>query len=88
MWSPDGKAIYYRLEGALMRVPIVSTDPFEVGLPVQLFDGVYNLRSDTGISYQPHPDGARLLMLRAADVTASSSIRVMTGWFEELRRVK
>jgi Tol biopolymer transport system component len=88
MWSPDGKSIFYRFEGGLFRVPIVSTDPFEAGLPVQLFDGVYNLRSDTGISYQPHPDGTRLLMLRAADVTTASSIRIVTGWFEELRKVK
>ena len=88
MWAPDGKSIYYRFENGLMRVPIASTEPFQAGLPVRLFDGVYNLRSDTGISYQPHPDGTRLLMLRAADVTARSSIRIVTGWFDELRKVK
>ena len=88
MWSADGKSVFYRLEGRLMRVPIVSADPFEAGLPAQLFDGVYNLRSDTGISYQPHPDGTRLLMLRGADVQAESSIRVVTRWFDELRKVK
>jgi Tol biopolymer transport system component len=88
MWAPDGKSIYYRFENGLMRVPIVSADPFQTGLPVQLFDGVYNLRSDTGISYDPHPDNTRLLMLRAADVTAGGSIRAMTGWFDELRKVK
>ena len=88
MWSPDGKSIYYRTEGRLMRVPLVSLEPFQAGLPVPLFDGVFNLRSDTGVSYQPHPDGTRFLMTRAADVNASSSVRVMTRWFDELRKIK
>ena len=64
MWAPDGKSIYYRIEGRMMKVPVTATETFEAGLPVQIFDGVYNLRSDTGISYQPHPDGTRLLMTR------------------------
>jgi hypothetical protein len=88
MWAPDGKSLYYRIEGRLMRVPVAGGDPFQAGLPVQLFDGIYNLRSDTGISYQPHPDGTRLLMTRSADVISAGSIRVMTGWFDELRKIK
>jgi len=88
MWSPDGKSIYYRIEGRLMKVPVEAGEPFQAGLPVQLFDGVYNLRSDTGVSYQPHPDGTRLLMARAADVISGGSVRVMTGWFDELRKIK
>jgi Tol biopolymer transport system component/tRNA A-37 threonylcarbamoyl transferase component Bud32 len=87
-WAPDGKSIYYRIEGRLMRVPVAAGDPFQAGLPVLLFDGVYNLRSDTGISYQPHPDGTRLLMTRSADVISAGSIRVITGWFDELRKAK
>ena len=88
MWSPDGKSIYYRVEGRLMRVPVDRDRPFQAGLPVLLFDGVYNLRSDTGISYQPHPgrhaaaDDAR----RGSD--PSGSVRVMTRWFDELRKIK
>ena len=88
MWSSDGKSIYYRIEGRLMRVPVEAGVSFQAGLPVQLFDGVYNLRSETGISYQPHHDGTRLLMARAADVTSVGSVRVMTGWFGELRKIK
>jgi len=88
MWTSDGKWIYYRFEGKMLRVPIVATDPFQAGLPTPVFDGVYDLRSETGISYQPHPDGTRLLMLRPADVTTASNIRVVTGWFDELRRIR
>ncbi len=88
MWSTDGKSIYYRIEGRLMRVTVEPGEPFQAGLPVQLFDGIYNLRSDTGVSYQPHPDGTRLLMARAADVTSGGSVRMMTGWFDELRKIK
>ena len=82
------KSIYYRTEGRLMRVPVIALEPFQAGLPALLFDGVYNLRSDTGVSYQPHPDGTRLLMTRAADVMSSGSVRVMTRWFDELRKIK
>jgi eukaryotic-like serine/threonine-protein kinase len=88
MWAPDGKSIYYRIEGRLMRVPVIAADPFQTGLPVQVFDGVYNLRSDTGVSYTPHPDGTRLLMTRSADVISAGSVRVMTRWFDELRKIK
>lgn len=50
-----------------------------------MFDGIYNHRSDTGISYEPHPDGGRFLMLRQAESASPGSVRVATGWFEELR---
>jgi serine/threonine-protein kinase len=87
-WSPDGKSIYYRFQGRLMRVPIVATDPFQAALPVMMFDNVYDLRSDTGVSYQTHPDGSRLLMTMAADITGGSTVRLVTGWFDELKKIR
>jgi Tol biopolymer transport system component len=88
MWSPDGKSIYYRVEGRFMRVSVIADQPFQAGLPVQMFEGVYNLRSDTGVSYHPDPGGTRILMTRAADVMSSGSVRVMTRWFDELKKIK
>ena len=88
MWSPDGKAIYYRFEGNMMRVPVIAAQPFQAGLPAVMFGDMFNLRSDTGISYQPHPHDARFLMTRPADVTTTSSIRLIPGWFDELRKIR
>ena len=88
MWSPDGKFLYYRYSARLMRVPIVALEPFQAGLPAVLFEGIYEVRSDTNVSYHPHPKEPRILMTRIADVTASGSIRVMTRWFDELRKIK
>lgn len=88
MWSADGRTIFYRIEGRFMRVPVETRGTFTAGLPALLFDGIFNLRSDTGVSYQPHPDGTRLLMTRPADVAASGSVRVLTRWFDVLRTIK
>jgi hypothetical protein len=40
------------------------------------------------VTYDLHPDGDRLLMTGAADVATAGSIRVITGWFDELRKIK
>lgn len=88
MWSPDGRALYFRYESRLMRVAIEPGARFQYGVPTVLFDGIFNLRSDTGISYDQHPDGKRLLLSRPADVTASGSVRVITRWFDQLRGIR
>jgi serine/threonine-protein kinase len=87
-WAVDGKSIFYRIEDRLMSVPVDTRGTFQAGLPAPLFDGIFNLRSDTGISYQPHPDGRRLLMTRAADVVSGGTVRVITRWIDELKGIK
>jgi serine/threonine-protein kinase len=88
MWAPDGESLYYRIEDRLMRVPIETAGSFKPGLPVLMFDGIFNLRSDTGVSYQPHPDRKRLLLTRPADVMSSGTVRVITRWFDELKGIQ
>ena len=88
MWSPAGDAMYYRFENLLMRAPVQTTGSFQSGRPALLFDGVFNLRSDTGVSYEPHPDGKRLLMTRPADATDGGTIRLVTQWFDTLKAIK
>jgi serine/threonine-protein kinase len=88
MWAPDGRALYYRIEDRLMAVPIEPGATFQPGLPRLMFDGIFNLRSDTGVSYQPHPDRKRLLLTRPAEVMSRGTVRVMTRWFDELRAIK
>ncbi len=88
MWSPDGRTLYYRFESRLMRVSVDRTGTFATSLPEILFDGILNLRSDTGVSYDPHPDGKRLLMVRRAQAASNGSVRLITNWVNELRGIK
>ena len=88
MWSPDGRSLYYRFESRLMRVTVDRTGTFAASLPEILFDGILNLRSDTGVSYDPAPDGKRLLMVRRAQAESNGSVRMVTNWVNELKVVK
>ncbi|MDQ3421476.1 MAG: hypothetical protein M3541_22345, partial [Acidobacteriota bacterium] len=88
MWSPDGRTLYYRFESQLMRVSVERTATFAASLPEILFAGILNLRSDTGVSYDPHPDGKRLLMVRRAQAASNGSVRLITNWVNELRGIK
>ena len=72
-----------------MQVAVETTPTFRAGRePAVLFDGVYIVRSDTGISYEPHPDGKRLVMTRGTDDTSIAKVRIVTRWFDELRAIK
>ena len=86
-WSPDGRALYYRNETQLMSVAVDTRTTFAPAQPKLVFDGVYNLRSDTGISYAVAPTGDRFLMVRLTDENTASTLTVVTNWFAELRRL-
>jgi Tol biopolymer transport system component len=86
-WSRDGRELYYRDESRLMVVAIDTRGAFKPGTPAVLFEGVYNLRSDTGISYDLHPRGDRFLMVRLTDENVASAITVVTNWFADLKRL-
>jgi Tol biopolymer transport system component len=88
MWSPDGRSLYYRFESRLMRVTVDRTGTFAASLPEILFDGILNLRSDTGVSYDPAPDGKRLVMIRRAQAASNGSVRMVTNWVNELKAIK
>ncbi|HKH70975.1 MAG TPA: protein kinase [Vicinamibacterales bacterium] len=86
-WSPDGRALYYRNETQLMSVAVDTRTTFVPAQPQLVFDGVYNLRSDTGISYAVAPTGDRFLMVRLTEENMASRLTVVTNWFAELRRL-
>jgi len=76
-----------RNETRMMAVSVDTRSTFAPTAPRVLFDGVYNLRSDTGISYALHPTGDRFLMVRLIDDDAPSSMLIVMNWFAELRRL-
>ncbi len=87
-WSHDGHELYYRNGGSFMSVSIDAGSAFKVGTPKELFKGVYDLRSNSGVTYDVDPKGGRFLMIRTIeDSSAPSPVRVVLNWFSELRRV-
>jgi len=88
VWSADGRELFYRSEARLMAVPTAPGPRFEMGVPRALFDGVYRMRSDTGLSFDVDPKGGRFLMIRAAgEEDANAPIRVVLNWIDEARRL-
>jgi len=87
-WSRDGRELFYRNDTRFMAVAIASQPTFTPKAPVMLFDGTYNLRSDSGVSFAVDPHTNRFLMIRpAGNENGSSQIRIVLNWFSELRRL-
>lgn len=87
-WSRDGRKLFFRSGGTFFAVEIETSPAFRAGVPRMLFKGIFNFRSNTGISYDVAPSGDRFLMLRPADENAApAQIRVVINWKEELRRL-
>ena len=87
-WSPDGRELYYRNNDLFMSVAVETRSAFQAGTPKTLFNGTYNLGSNSGVSYDVDPKGGRFLMIRPAeDSTTPAQLRVVVNWFEDLRRL-
>ena len=86
-WSRDGRKLYFRNDNVLMSVTIEPrATVFESSLPTQVLKGIYNLRNESGISYDVDPKEERFLMLRPAEGAADAlSLRVITDWSSELK---
>jgi Tol biopolymer transport system component len=87
-WSPDGRSLYYRVDDQLMTVPLQSGAPFAAGKPSVVMRSLYDLQSETGLSYAVDPKSGRFLMIRLAtdgSATAASSFRVVLNWAQHLR---
>ena len=86
-WSHDGRELFYRNGNLFMRVTISTTPTFQASKPTNLFGGIFDLRTNTGITYDVDPKGARFLMIRPAEESTAPSVMVVLNWFDELRRV-
>ncbi|HSE20797.1 MAG TPA: hypothetical protein VLB68_04040, partial [Pyrinomonadaceae bacterium] len=87
-WSANGKALYYRVDGQLMAVLIDTRSSFQVSsTPVRLFNEVYDLRSNSGQTYDVDTRGDRFLMIKPPKEDNSAQIRIVVNWFEELRKL-
>jgi serine/threonine-protein kinase len=87
-WSKDGRELYFRAGNRMMMAPIERGSAFHAGTPRLLFEGVYNLRSDSLRSYDVDTATGRFLMIRPIEEgQPPASIRVTLNWFDELRRL-
>jgi serine/threonine-protein kinase len=83
MWSRDGKELFYIGGGAVMVAAVRPDGSF--GPARRLFD-----RADYNFfwhSYDPAPDGKRLLMVRRDSGSVPKQLNVILNWNEELRRL-
>jgi len=90
-WSRNGDEIYYRNDTRFMVATVTTRTEFRSNPPQLLFEGVYNLRSDTGMSYDVDRITGRFAMLRPAGQTADAPaprVRVVVNWIDEVRRGK
>ncbi len=88
-WSPDGRELFYRNNDMVLVVAVETETIFRVGLPRELFRGVYF--SDSDQDWDISPDGRRFLMMKQAGTTQSASegprkINIVLNWFEELKQ--
>ena len=87
-WSRDGRELFYRNNGSFMSVAVQMQPTFHSDKPKELFKGIYDLRSNSGVSYDVDPKTGRFLMIRLAQETNSpTQVRVVLNWFDELRRL-
>jgi hypothetical protein len=80
-WSADGRELFYRRGGAVMKVAI-GDDP-GASRPEKLFEGNYMVGTGAK-SWDVAPDG-RFLMKKA--IAPQYSINVVLNWAEELKRL-
>jgi len=85
-WRRDGKEIFYWDGPSMMAVSITAEGAvLSAAKPTKLFAGSY-IRTSWG--WDVSADGQRFLLLKQAETSAvDDELRVVTNWFEELKRL-
>jgi serine/threonine-protein kinase len=86
-WSHDGRELYYRNGSQFMGVAVSTASIFQAGKPAAIFGGIFDLRTNSGITYDVDPKGNRFLMIRPAEESTAPSVMIVLNWFDELRRL-
>ena len=72
----------------LFASPVERQPTFRPGTPSVIVQGIYNMRSNSGISYDVDPKSGRFVMIRLAGAGASQArVRLVLNWFDEFRRM-
>ena len=96
VWAGDGKTLFFRSREGLNAIEIaVEGNEFRAGRPEFLFGEIFGGPSGVRLpgylffDYDVSADGQRFVVFprRSAQDAGSSSIHVVSGWFEELQRL-
>jgi serine/threonine-protein kinase len=86
LWSPEGRALFYRQSGKIFRVEVTTGSEVKPGIPKQVADRL-PVADTTAMNYALTPDGKRFVVVVPASAGAQTSeIRVVLNWREELER--
>jgi hypothetical protein len=86
VWSADGSELFY-LDGRRMyAVPIRREPSFAPGMPVELFEQVFRIESETLSNYDVAPDGRFLVVRNTAEESMAHHVNVVLDWLIEVRR--
>ena len=96
MWAGDGKTLFFRSREGLNAVEVEAVgDEFRAGRPVFLFGDIFGgpagvrLPGYLFFDYDVSADGERFVVFprRTDQEAGSATVHVVSGWFEELRRL-
>lgn len=87
----NGRELFYRApSGAVVAVPVDTSNTFLAGKPAKLFEGPYfnGTIGNVGRTYDISPDGQRFLMIQETvqATQAPDHIIVVENWAEELKQ--
>ncbi len=83
VWSPRGDGLYYRDARRLYWVPLTDSAEQPFGDPEFFAEGEY--LDLPGLEYRVSPDGSRILVVRSVGKATTTTLNVVTNWFEELK---
>jgi serine/threonine-protein kinase len=77
-WEANSRALFYAADGAIWRVPVTQTSPFQTGVPELFveFDG-------SPVGWDVAPDGRSII---AIEDLAPPRPQLILNWFDELTR--
>jgi dipeptidyl aminopeptidase/acylaminoacyl peptidase len=96
MWSGDGKTLFFRSREGLNAVEVEAAgDEFRAGRPEFLFGEIFGGPAGVQVpgylffDYDVSADGQRFVVFprRSEQESGSATVHVVSGWFEELRRL-
>ncbi len=93
-WSPDGSELYFQLTqftNVALAAQIMMVAEFDgrgaapnLGTPVEVLRGPFQLSNEYGRDYDVAPDGRRFLMVRRGQLDAPlDALTVIVNWFAE-----
>jgi serine/threonine-protein kinase len=89
VWARGGRELIYQANGAMMAVPVRTTDSiFSAGNPTKLFDVAPYYFGIVGHTFDVSADGQKFLMVKnaaAPDQNAAPSLIVAEHWTDQLK---